>query len=327
MMMRNSTALDSPLVDELLALLAVLRDTMHCLHNLDLNCQLPQGEPISPEQLFHPLQQQMTQLHSVGLKLSVHWEGFQDEDNCKTDFVQSLAWEVRNFVSIVLNTMGTFERYGDRLSPARRLALLASTQKAIENLTSLLEEAETLSGASGMRTEERVALNIEKLCETIIRERKVDSPERLIRLIRKGKSRLERIDEAWLRQSLNKVLDNAIAYSPRNSIVILKLLWAADELRIQIQDLGIGIPAAEQSKIFKPFYRANNTQAVSGRGLGLAIAQQAMALQGGSIAVLSTLGQGTTVTLYFPNMQAMKDRAEPEYSNNKLSLLSSKLER
>ncbi len=309
-MMIDSTALDSPLVGELLALLAVLRSTMHCLGQLDLNCQLPDKHPVPPEQL-EPLKRQLKQLHRVGLKLSARWEGFQDEDQCKTDFVLSLACEVRNLVSIVLNTMGTLERYGTRLEPSRRLALLTRVKQALEDLTSLLEEAEILSSPCGLQPKaDLVSVDIYKLCEGIIRERKVDAPDRLIRLIRKGKSRLEVIDEVWLKQILNKVLDNAIAYSPSNSIVILKVVWTADELQFQIQDLGIGIPPTEQGNIFKPFYRANNAQAVSGRGLGLAIANQAMTLQGGTIRVLSTLGQGTNVTLNFPKVQEMNELQE-----------------
>ncbi len=319
--MMNSTALDSPLVDELLALLAVLRSTMHCLQNLDLKCPLPCDQPLPAKQL-EPLQQQLKQLHRVGLKLSARWEGFQDEDACKTEFVQSLACEVRNFVSIVLNTMGTLERYGDRLDPARRLALLARVQKALEDLTHLLEEAEVLTNTDEGQAEAQLTLvEIEKLCKRIIRERKVGEPDRLIRLIRKGQERPELIDEGWLRQILNKVLDNAIAYSPDNSIVILKVIWKANELQIQIQDLGIGIPEAEQGKIFKPFYRANNAREVSGRGLGLAIVQQAMAHQGGSIRVLSTLGQGTTVTLSFPKAGSLKEAVTPEYSSLKITAL------
>ena len=320
--MMDSTALDSPLVDELLALLAVLRSTLHCLQKLDLKCQLPHEQPLPPEQL-DPLTQQLKQLHRVGLKLSARWEGFQDEDDCKTDFVQALACEVRNFVSIVLNTMGTFERYGDRLEPSRRLALLARVQKALEDLTSLLEEAEILANTGGLQPKaELTSVNIDKLCQRIIRERKVEEPDRLIRLMRKGKSRLELMDEAWLKKILNKILDNAIAYSPRNSIVILKVVWKANELQFQIQDLGIGIPPAEQGNIFKPFYRANNAQALSGRGLGLAIAKQAIELQKGTVRVLSTLGQGTTVTLCFPTD---KEMGAWEDSSIKLSQLIPKV--
>lgn len=320
--MMDSAPLDCPLVDELLALLSVLRSTMHCLQNLDLKCQFPPEQPLPSEQL-DPLKQQLNQLHRIGLKLSARWEGFRDEDDCKTDFVRSLACEVRNFISIVLNTVGILERYGDRLEPSRRLALFARVQQALEDLTRLLEEAETLSGKSGGRTgAQPVSVHVEKFCESLIRERRVDVPDRLIRLIRKGKSRLEVLDEVWFKQILNKVLDNAIAFSPRNSIVMLKVVWAADALVLQVQDLGIGIPPEEQGKIFKPFYRANNAQAVSGRGLGLAIAQQAMALQGGTIRVLSTLGQGTTVTLYFPKM---KETKVLEYCDAKLPLFTHKV--
>lgn len=315
MMDTDTLALNGPLVSELLALLAMLNGTMQCLQDLGLKAQVPSDQPLSVIQL-EPLAQQLQQLHRVGLKLSARWDNYQDEDDCKSEFVKSLACEVRNFVSIVLSTMGTLERYGDNLESTRRLALLARVQRAIQDLTCLLEEAATLQGMSGIRTQQaRLSrLDVEKLCESVIREKRVDQPERLIRLIRKGKSRVEQVDEVWFRQTLNKVIDNAIAYSPRNSVVVLKLVWAIDGFTIQVQDLGIGIPPEEQSKIFKPFYRANNARGTrSGSGLGLAIAQQAMILQGGSIEIISKVGTGTTIVLRFPcSLDVMTSRMDSQ---------------
>ncbi len=301
MIIMDSTALDCPLVDELLALLAVLEGTMQCIQGLNLKQRDVSGEQaIEPEQLAS-LSQQLSQLHTVGLKLSARWEGFKDESDSKTEFVQSLACEVRNLVSIVLNTSGVLERHGATLEPERRQIVFARIQQAIHELASLLKEAATLHGMSCFRNELQLThVDVELLCERIIREKKAASPNRLIRFSRKGDTRLEQIDETWLRQTLYKVLDNAIAYSPDNSVVNLKVIWSETELVIQVKDMGMGIPEEELAKVCKPFYRADNARSLSGMGLGLAIAFQAMVMQQGFLEMTSKVGKGTTVTLHFP---------------------------
>lgn len=296
----DSTALDCPLVNELLALLAVLKSTMNCIQRLDLEHRFEQDQPTQTEQIA-VLSQQLSHLHTVGLKLSARWDSFQDENDSKTDFVQSLACQVRNLVSIILNTSGLLERYGTSLEPARRQSIFDRIQRAIQELIGLLEETATLQGLTGLRSTLQLShVDVELLCERVIREKKAAIPHRLIRFSRKGKGRLEQIDETWLRQTLHKVLDNAIAYSPKNSVINLKVIWTEPELVIRIQDMGIGIPEEALTQVCKPFYRAENAQSVSGMGLGLAIACQAMNQQKGSLEMTSQVGRGTTVTLHFP---------------------------
>lgn len=301
MIIMDSTALDCPLVDELLALLAVLEGTMQCIQGLNLKHRdASDDQAIQPDQLSG-LSQQLSQLHIVGLQLSARWEGFKDESDCKTEFVQSLACEVRNLVSIVLNTSGVLQRHGTTLEPERRQIIFARIQTAIHELASLLKEATTLHGMTDLRHELQLThVDVELLCERIVREKKAANPNRRIRLGRKGDTRLEQIDETWLRQTLYKVLDNAIAYSPDNSVVNLKVVWTESELAIQIKDMGMGIPEEELAEVCKPFYRAGNARSISGMGLGLALAFQAMQLQQGFLEITSQVGKGTTVTLHFP---------------------------
>ena len=71
---------------------------------------------------------------------------------------------------------------------------------------------------------------------------------------------------------------------------------------LQVEDTGMGIPADEQERIFSPFFRSTSArrQAVQGTGLGLAIVQTIVERHGGSLAVTSEEGAGTTVTVTLP---------------------------
>jgi len=90
------------------------------------------------------------------------------------------------------------------------------------------------------------------------------------------------------------------------------LVCAQGEATFQVRDEGIGIPAADQAKIFDSFYRASNVGTISGTGLGLAIVKRSVDFVGGKIAVDSEIGAGTTFTVRLP----LKDWLESPFPLN-----------
>ena len=87
---------------------------------------------------------------------------------------------------------------------------------------------------------------------------------------------------------------------------------SADGWRIDVADTGIGIPPGEIGQLFGRFVRASNarTAGLPGTGLGLSIVKAITELHGGRVTVDSTLGSGTTFTVYLP----AKTGADPESS-------------
>ncbi|MFB2981123.1 two-component system sensor histidine kinase RppB [Microseira sp. BLCC-F43] len=95
---------------------------------------------------------------------------------------------------------------------------------------------------------------------------------------------------------------NAIQYTPSGGKVIVILERSEREAIIQVQDTGIGIPIADQKRIFDRFYRVNSDRSrhTGGAGLGLAIAKAIVESHKGSIQVQSELGKGSTFTIRLP---------------------------
>jgi signal transduction histidine kinase len=101
---------------------------------------------------------------------------------------------------------------------------------------------------------------------------------------------------------LNNLIGNAIKYTREGGKVQVALEVAENCVRIGVTDTGIGIAPADQAHVFEKFYRAADdaVQAITGTGLGLALAQEVARLHGGEIHLQSELGQGSTFTVELP---------------------------
>ncbi len=105
-----------------------------------------------------------------------------------------------------------------------------------------------------------------------------------------------------IRQILVNLLTNAHEYSPAGASIEVTARVVADDVEIAVTDNGPGIPADQLEHIFERFVRgdAGLTQRVGGTGLGLAISKSLVELHGGTLAVESTVGMGSTFSFRLP---------------------------
>lgn len=113
-------------------------------------------------------------------------------------------------------------------------------------------------------------------------------------------------DDRALRQVLLNLLSNAIKFTPEGGTVTVSVEQTPDWLTLHVADTGIGIKKSELGLIFEPFRQVDNsyTRAKAGSGLGLALVRTMVTQQGGTVAVTSTVGEGSTFTLKFPRQSA-----------------------
>ncbi len=112
-----------------------------------------------------------------------------------------------------------------------------------------------------------------------------------------------------LRQAIHNLVGNALKYTPTGGKVVIKAYAQDDELRIQVADTGIGIPAGDQPHIFEKFYRVQgeHTIEIKGTGLGLSIVKGIVEKHNGRIWLESIFGEGSTFTIALPiNKEADK---------------------
>jgi two-component system sensor histidine kinase KdpD len=109
-----------------------------------------------------------------------------------------------------------------------------------------------------------------------------------------------RADFAQIERVLANLMENARRYSDGDPVII-RARPVGDRVIVRVIDHGPGIPAADQERIFEPFYRTNSaTDAHPGSGLGLAIAKGFVEANGGRIWVESTPGSGSTFVIELP---------------------------
>lgn len=107
-------------------------------------------------------------------------------------------------------------------------------------------------------------------------------------------------DPKWTAEAVYNVIDNAVKYSPRQSVIKINAIPYELFSRIDVTDEGIGIAEEEQSKIFLRFYRSPAVSGQEGVGIGLFLAREILSNGGGYIKVSSKPGQGATFSIFLP---------------------------
>jgi signal transduction histidine kinase len=116
------------------------------------------------------------------------------------------------------------------------------------------------------------------------------------------------LDKEKLKEVMINLISNAIKYSPAGGEVNLRMKMDESNLRIEIQDHGIGIAKEHQPKLFEAFYRvdSSHTAAIPGTGLGLTIVKAIVEHHGGRCWFESEVGKGTTFFLLIPARREIK---------------------
>jgi signal transduction histidine kinase len=106
-------------------------------------------------------------------------------------------------------------------------------------------------------------------------------------------------NEQLLITALNNILENGCKYSV-NQRVDVSLSVTDEQIRLDFNDTGIGIPQDELAMIFQPFYRASNVKKRGGHGIGLSMVDKIVTAHGGNITISSELNRGTEVAMTLP---------------------------
>jgi PAS domain S-box-containing protein len=235
-----------------------------------------------------------------GLRAALEEE--RELSELKSRFSSMVSHEFRTPLAIILSSVGLLQRYHSRMPEEKREEHLQQIQTQVGHLVGLLDDVLTLSRAEALGiaiTGESV--NLTSFCNEIVEEIQQTTQKHQILYTVTGDSRPVIIDTKLLRQAIMNLLSNAVKYSPEGGTVSLNLTYDNESVVIQCEDTGIGIPEADQKRLFEVFHRARNVGNIPGTGLGLPIVKRAIEAHGGTITVDSAVGSGTTFIISIPS--------------------------
>ncbi|WP_344980927.1 sensor histidine kinase [Streptosporangium fragile] len=228
----------------------------------------------------------------------------------RRDFVANVSHELKTPVGALSLLAETIQDAADDPEAVTRFA--GRMQHEAARLTYLVQDLITLSriqGAEPIPTPGPVPVD-EAVHEAIDRCN-TTAAAKDITLVAGGVEGLQVWgDDELLVTALRNLIDNAVAYSPEHTRVVVSARVAgpgSDSVEISVSDQGIGIPESAQERIFERFFRvdAARSRATGGTGLGLAIVKHVAAAHNGAVTVWSKEGSGSTFTLRLPAFGGM----------------------
>lgn len=220
----------------------------------------------------------------------------------KSNFVSMVSHEFRTPLGVIMSSAEILDTYLEQLNPTDRREQLQSIQKNTRRMADLMEEVLVLGMVEAGKLDfQPTALDFACFCRRLVDELQSATNHKCpVQLSAPADVKDAFADERLLQHVFTNLLSNAVKYSPAGSPVHFEMERAGEVAICRIRDQGMGIPAADLDRLFSAFYRGRNAGQVPGTGLGLTIVKRCVELHHGNIAVASTVGHGTTVTLKLP---------------------------
>jgi signal transduction histidine kinase len=222
----------------------------------------------------------------------------------KSRFLANVNHELRTPLSSIIGYARLLQREtAGQITPLQRENLgdlLRNAERLLGMIDSLLEFAKIESGKIDMRVE---AVQVDELLQSAAATIEPMLNKDKVRLVRDVPAGIAPLytDREKLRQIILNLLGNAVKFTDRGEIRI-SACQENGNIKLAVADTGIGIDPLDLDRIFEEFDRGRLTDEGThrGTGLGLAIVKRLVEVSGGSVAVDSTIGKGSTFTVTLP---------------------------
>ncbi|MDD3646955.1 MAG: ATP-binding protein [Candidatus Dojkabacteria bacterium] len=252
----------------------------------------------------------------VGIERDITKE--KEVDRMKTEFVSIASHQLRTPLSAIRWTLemliggdaGKLKNEQDML--ARRAYV--STQRMVDLVNSLLNVSRIESGQLSVDPK---ATDIKKLASDVVYEfSKLIAQKKQKFDFDAGKMDKINTDPKLLREVVANLISNAVKYTPDEGEIEFRIERGKKDMKFTVKDSGIGIPEAEQKKLFTKFFRAENAAAIEneGNGLGLYLVKSLVELLGGEVGIKSEEGKGTEAWFTIPLAGIEKKEGTKEIS-------------
>ncbi len=236
-------------------------------------------------------------------------------ERARTEFVATASHELRTPLTSIYGAAQTILGRGERLNDSQQLQLMRIIEQESAHLAQVVDQLLVTAQLNrGRLPLAETTCDITKLSRAVVEAAEARKPEQATLVLDAPETTVRlSCDESLLRRVLVNLVDNALKYSPEGGRVEVRVVDELERVRIEVSDEGLGIPPAEQERIFERFYRldASMTRGVGGSGLGLYISREIITQMGGTLSVRSTPGQGSTFVVRLPRHAVAAEAASP----------------
>ncbi|MDD2671042.1 MAG: ATP-binding protein [Syntrophales bacterium] len=226
-------------------------------------------------------------------------------ERMRVDFVANVTHEIKTPLTAILGFIETLEggAIEDRETALRFLGIIS---RHAERMNRLLEDLLTISNIElGEIKFYFESVSLSGIAESVLPMIESRAGEKGLAVSRDVPETTPpvRADRDRLVQILLNVLDNALKFTPAPGRISVSASREGGQwVVLRVADTGVGVPKSEISRLGERFYRVDKTRSreLGGTGLGLSIVKHLMQAHQGKMEIESQLGQGTTVSLYFP---------------------------
>ncbi|WP_137896331.1 PAS domain S-box protein [Ramlibacter sp. 2FC] len=237
-------------------------------------------------------------------------------DRMKTEFLSTAAHELRT-------PMASIHGFSELLlkrdfDEETRRDLLQTIYRQSSNLVRLVNELLDLARIEARQGKDFQLRRqpLQPIIDATVHHLIVPGDPRPVALQTGGALPEVEVDADKLEQALLNVLTNAYKYSPQGGAIELRTCTRTREGRLEVgiavRDQGIGMTPEQSTRIFERFYRADDSGAIPGTGLGMSLVKEILEIHQGSVEVASALGRGADVTLWLPAAGADKPHPPAE---------------
>ncbi len=227
-------------------------------------------------------------------------------ERARADFVATASHELRTPLTAVYGGARTLITHGDRLDSGQHSSLLRMIEQESEHLVQIVDQLLTSAQLDrGALRLDVAECDVQALCAEVVESARLRAPDGIVlTFVTSIPVAPLRCDESLLRQVLVNLVENALKYSVDGGHVDVRLDDEPSRIRIDVHDEGLGIPPAEQERVFEKFYRldAAMSRGVGGSGLGLFISREIVTQLGGTLSLRSSEGLGSTFTVILPRV-------------------------
>ena len=231
-------------------------------------------------------------------------ERLEELDREKSEFVSSVSHELRTPMTSVLGFTQLLGSGAGGSLTERQRDMVGRIERSGHRLLGLIENILSLSSVESQREAEVAPCDLREVVTAALEETEelVRPRDLTLRTALPAEPVVVRCERDQLERVVINLVSNAVKFTPDGGRVGLDLTVSGDEGVLRVSDTGVGIPEAEQKRLFESFFRASTalSAGVQGTGLGLTIVRSIVERHGGTISVRSAEGAGTTFEVRLP---------------------------